>query len=132
MGSTKMVATTLTIVLALLIGASRVDAEGGGDLFVRGFRVDPLPLLTCDDQLKKEREATKSDLVQPWPAQQDQTRPDILRVTVQERVYCVKAFTVETSRPVSANPEEGRKACGPNDQRRGMGGTRNLGNECKK
>lgn len=127
---TRTVATTLTIALAVLIGASRADADGG-DLFVLSLRVDPLPLLTCDDQLKKEREATKSDLVQPWPAQQDQIRPDILRVTVQEHVYCVKAFTVETSRPVAANPEEGRKACGP-DQRRGMGGTRNLGKECKK
>jgi hypothetical protein len=123
----------LLVSMALLGRAGGVAAaDGDADLWVRALRVDPLPLLTCDEGLSKAREATKGDLTQPWPARKDEVRPSILRVTVAQQVYCVKAFMVETSRPVPANTQDPTKPCGPQEPQRGMGGTRNLGKECKR
>ena len=75
-------------------------ARGGRAFSAGAFRWQWLKL-----RKKAEREFARTDFREPWPATQDATSPLFLRVTVEGHEYCVKAFTVDTDKAVSASKE---------------------------
>jgi hypothetical protein len=111
--------------VALLIAtASPAAAEDA--LKVTKLRTEKVVLYDCADGTKKGEYARK-DFQGPWPIVQGSPPPPggLLRVQVGDSQYCVRAYAVEATRPVMANPECGAEiaALQPRSaSTRGLGG----------
>ena len=94
------------VLLATVSAAWAAELPKVESLKVTKLRMEKVALYLCDGERKKaEREFARTDFREPWPATQDATSPLFLRVTVEGHEYCVKAFTVDTDKAVSASKE---------------------------
>ena len=100
---------------------------------VKGLRTDKVTLYDCNpekDKRKPQREIAKKDFQGSWPATRDPSSPLYLKVEVDKREYCIRAFAVETDKPVAAQKD---KECGAMVAGRQMktGATRGVGEGCR-
>jgi hypothetical protein len=117
------------VVGLLLLGVwSGIGAEE--TLKVVKLRTEKVGLFDCKDSTKKS-EFSKKEFREPWPvlSTSSVTPPSgFLQVVVGGEHYCVRAYTVETNKPIPASAECG--ALVAVDQPKSAA-TRGLGKECK-
>ena len=92
--------------VALLLGASagRAAPQGSETFSVKGLRTEKVTLYDCNqdkDKRKAVKDVARKDFRGPWSATRDPASPLYLRVQVDREEYCVRAFVVETDRPVA-------------------------------
>lgn len=120
-----------TVVALLLAGAGTGWAQETFN--VKGLRTDKVTLYDCNSEKEKrkpQREVAKKDFRGPWSATRDPSSPLYLKVQVDKSEYCVRAFAVETDKPVTIQKD---KECGAMVAGRQLktGATRGVGEECR-
>jgi hypothetical protein len=116
------------VVMMVVLGASAVWA---GELQVTKLRTEKIGLYDCKDGTKKADFARK-DFQGSWPVLQDQSvvaSSGLLPVSVGGQPYCVKAYTVETNKPMAVSAECGAMVAAAQPK---SAATRGLGEECQK
>ena len=120
------------LALALLLaGAGTARAQ---EVFsVKGLRTEKVTLYDCNPEKEKrkpQKEVAKQDFRGPWSATRDPSSPLYLKVQVDKHEYCVRAFAVETDKPVTNQKD---KECGAMVAGREpkTGATRGVGEGCK-
>ena len=76
---------------------------------VKGFRTEKVTLYDCNpdkEKRKPQREVARSDFRGPWSASRDPSSPLYLKVQVDKSEYCVRAFAVETDKPVTIKKDQ--------------------------
>jgi hypothetical protein len=86
-----------------------------------------LALLDCNDGSKKG-DFAKSAFRAPWPAGPSK-QPGLLAVQVNGAWYCVRAYAVETNKPVDVKAECGAVVAEKHPK---SAATRGIGEECPK
>ncbi len=90
--------------IALLLGTSAAPAGAGEETWtVKGLRTEKVTLYDCNpdrDKRKPQMEVTRKDFKGPWVASRDSS-PLYLKVRVDGAEYCVRAFAVDTEKPVA-------------------------------
>ena len=120
---------TLAVAL-LLAGAGTVRAQ---EVFsVKGLRTEKVTLYDCHPEKEKrkpQKEVTRTDFRGPWSATRDPRSSLYLRVEVDKSEYCVRAFAVETDKPVTIQKDN---ECGARVAGRQLktGATRGVGEAC--
>jgi hypothetical protein len=117
---------------ALLLTAAGAVWAAEDVLLVTKIRTDTW-LYDCDDptDTTKKTPVRKTDvLVPPWKAIASSS-PEYLQVTVDGKSKCVRAYAVETNRPIAVKGECGPKDPG-RDARAKFAATRNAGEGCSR
>jgi hypothetical protein len=122
---------TLGIVLILAGSAGPAAAE---TFNVKGLRTEKVTLYDCNpdkDKRRAQTEVTRKDFGPGWPATRDPASPLYLKVQVNGGEYCVRAFAVETDRPVAIqkDAECGAMIAGKQPK---TGAIRGVGEECRR
>lgn len=115
--------------LLLLVAWSGVEAEDA--LKVVKLRTEKVGLFDCKDSTRRS-EFSKKDFLEPWPvfSSPSVTPPSgFLEVGVGGERYCVRAYTVETNRPIAASAECDALVAAEQPK---TAATRGLGKECKR
>ncbi len=90
--------------IALLLGASAAPAGAAEETWtVKGLRTEKVTLYDCNpdrDKRKPQMEVARKDFKGPWVATRDSS-PLYLKVRVDSAEYCVRAFAVDTEKPVA-------------------------------
>jgi len=120
-----------TVVALLLAGAGTAWAQETFN--VKGLRTDKVTLYDCNPDKEKrrpQREVAKKDFRGSWSATRDPSSTLYLKVRVDKSEYCVRAFAVETDKPVTIQKD---KECGAMVAGRQLktGATRGVGEECR-
>jgi hypothetical protein len=122
--------------IALLLGgavsAGRAGAQGGDTFSVKALRTEKVTLFDCNPEKDKRRavkDVARDKFVGPWPATRDPDSPLYLRVQVERVEYCVRAFAVETDRPVTIQKDIECRAMVAGKQPK-TGATRGVGEKC--
>lgn len=94
------------------------------------LRTEKVALLDCTDGGKRG-DFPRADFKDPWPvlAGSPAPPPGLVRVEVRGQPYCVRAYAVETDRPIAASAECGAVVASPQPK---SAATRGLGEECKR
>ena len=118
------------VVLLLLAGAGTAWAQETFN--VKGLRTEKVTLYDCNPEKEKrkpQKEVAKKDFRGSWPAARDPSSPLYLKVQVDKSEYCVRAFAVETDKPVVIQKD---KECGAMvaGRQQKTGATRGVGEAC--
>lgn len=118
--------------IAVLLAAG-APAWGQETFSVKGLRTEKVTLYDCNpekDKRRAQREVARKDFTAAWPATRDPASPLYLRVQVDRAEYCVRAFAVETDRPVviQKDAECGTMVAGKQPK---TGATRGVGEACR-
>ena len=118
----------VAVVALLVVGAGTVGADEA--LKVTKLRTEKVTFYDCQDGSKKGEFARK-DFQGSWPIIQGGTAPasGLVRVKVGEVEHCVRAYAVETNKPIAASAECGAMVAMNQPK---SAATRGLGEECKK
>jgi hypothetical protein len=100
---------------------------------VKGLRTEKVTLYDCNpdkDKRRPQMDVARKDFHAAWPATRDPVSPLFLRVQIERTEYCVRAFAVETDRPVAIqkDAECGAMVAGKQPK---TGATRGVGEACK-
>ena len=116
------------IVAAVLLGL--VAAAAAQDAWhVTRLRTANVTLFDCKDGSKKTEYAQK-DFQAPWPILAGPSEAGLLTVKVGADQYCVRAYAVETNKPVAASSDCGALVAANQPK---AGATRGVGGaDCKK
>jgi hypothetical protein len=92
--------------IALLLGGpSAAPAAAAEETWsVKGLRTEKVTLYDCNpdrDKRKPQMDVTRRDFKGPWVATRDPASPLYLKVQVDRAEYCVRAFAVDTEKPVA-------------------------------
>ncbi len=115
------------VVGGLVLGASAV---GAGELQVTKLRTEKIGLYDCKDGTKKGDFARK-DFQGSWQVLQNTSvvpSSGLLPVSIGGQPYCVKAYTVETNKPMAVSAECGAVVAAAQPK---SAATRGLGEECQ-
>jgi len=125
--STPVRLLEVATVLLFIVATSATWADEA--LKVTKLRTEKIALYDCSDGTKTGEYARK-DFQGTWPIVPSSTSPPsgLLRVQVGEQQYCVRAYAVETNKPISANPECGAIVAMAQPK---SAATRGLGGDCK-
>jgi hypothetical protein len=117
------------VLLLTAFGASWAD-EAAKATRVTRLRTEKVALYNCNDGTKKTDFARK-DFRDPWPIVPGSApaQGGLLQVKVGDQHVCVRAYTVETDKPISASAECGAVVA---MQEPKSAATRGLGGECKR
>jgi hypothetical protein len=123
--------------IALLLGGAGgatapAAAQDTETFTVKGLRTDKVTLYDCNpdkDKRKAQKDVARKDFRGPWPATRDVASTVYLKVQVDGADYCVRAFAVETDRPVAIKKDLECHAMVAGKQPK-TGATRGVG-ECK-
>lgn len=116
----------VTLVIALL---GVVGVAAAQDVQVTKLRTAKVALLDCKDGAKKMDYAQK-DFQAPWPVLAGPSEAGLLTVKVGNEQYCVRAYAVETNKPVAASSDCGALVAANQPK---AGATRGVGGaDCKK
>ncbi len=123
--------------IALLLGgasgsAAPVAGEENETFSVKGLRTEKVTLYDCNpdkDKRKAQKDVARKDFRGPWSATRDLASTVYLKVQVDGAEYCVRAFAVETDRPVAIKKDLECQAMVAGKQPK-TGATRGVG-ECK-
>jgi hypothetical protein len=120
--------------IALLLGsASAAPAVAAEETWtVKGLRTEKVTLYDCNpdrDKRQPQMDVTRKDFKGPWVATRDPASPLYLKVQVDRVEYCVRAFAVDTDKPVAIERDRecGAMVAGKLPK---TGATRGVG-ECK-
>ena len=119
-------------VLAALVLAAPAAAWAQDGVKVLRLRTEKVPLYDCADSAKRKLEFARKDFQGSWPVVADggaATPSGFLRVQVGAEQYCVRAYAVETDKPIAASSECGAVVASAQQK---SAATRGLGSECKK
>jgi hypothetical protein len=117
----------------VLCGASAGPAAPAEESWtVKGLRTEKVTLYDCNpdrDKRKPLMDVTRKDFKGPWVATRDPASPLYLKVQVDHVEYCVRAFAVDTEKPVAIDRDRecGAMVAGKLPK---TGATRGVG-ECK-
>jgi hypothetical protein len=92
--------------IALLLGGpSAAPAAAAEETWsVKGLRTEKVTLYDCNpdrDKRKPQMDVARKDFKGPWVATRDPASPLYLKVQVDRAEYCVRAFAVDTEKPVA-------------------------------
>jgi hypothetical protein len=114
--------------IALSLGAA--SAASAADLEVTALRTDPVRLYNCEKPTDEPRNFPKKDFKGPWKAAVVPTAPaGFLQVLVGDTPYCVRAYSVQTNRPIPITAECERTRQAREEQK--IAATRNVGEGCR-
>lgn len=120
--------------IALLLGGASAGPAAAAEesWTVKGLRTEKVTLYDCNpdrDKRKPQMDVARKDFKGPWMATRDPASPLYLKVQVDRVEYCVRAFAVETEKPVviDRDRECGAMVAGKLPK---TGATRGVG-ECK-
>jgi hypothetical protein len=117
-------------VLAALVLAAPAAARAQDGMKVLRLRTEKVPLYDCADSARRKTEFARKDFQGSWPVVSGGTTPSgFLRVQVGGEQYCVRAYAVETDKPIAASSECGAVVAAAQQK---SAATRGLGAECKK
>lgn len=118
------------VVLGALLLAAASTAWAQDTVKVLKLRTDRVTLYDCANGARKSEFARK-DFQGSWPVVTSATPAPsgLLRVQVGAEQYCVRAYAVETDRPIAASAECGAVVAAAQPK---SAATRGLGGECKK
>lgn len=124
----------LEATVVALLAASAGTAWAQEAFTVKGLRTDKVTLYDCNpdkEKRKPQEEVTKEKFSGPWPATRDPSSPLYLKVQVGKKEHCVRAFAVDTDKPVTIKKDQ---ECGTMVAGRQLktGATRGVGEECPK
>ena len=112
---------------ALLVAVATAAAPAEDAWKVTRLRTEKVTLYDCKDPTKKTEFARK-DFQDPWPVISGPSAGGLLQVRVGGQPYCVRAYAVETNKPVSASSECGAVVAAGQPK---SAATRGMGEECK-
>lgn len=119
--------------IALLLAGAGPAAAAEETFSVKGLRTEKVTLYDCNperDKRKAQKDVAKKDFRGAWPATRDPASPLYLKVQVDREEYCVRAFAVETDKPVKIEKDGECRAMVAGKQPK-TGATRGVG-ECQK
>jgi len=116
------------IVVAMLLGVVATAAAQDA-VQVTKLRTPKVVLFDCADGSKKADFAQK-DFQAPWPVLAGPSDAGLLTVKVGAEQYCVRAYAVETNKPVAASSDCGALVAANQPK---AGATRGVGGvDCKR
>ena len=116
------------VVVALFLGVVATAAAEEA-VQVTKLRTPKVTLFDCKDGSKKADYAQK-DFQAPWPVLAGPSDAGLLTVKVGAEQYCVRAYAVETNKPVAASSDCGALVAANQPK---SGATRGVGGvDCKK
>lgn len=124
---TKLQLNRHDLMLGLLLSGICGAAWAQPDLKVVKLRTEKVALLDCNDGSKK-RDYERASFQGPWPAGPSK-QPGLLAVEVGGAWYCVRAYAVETNKPVDVRAECGAVVA---EKQPKSAATRGIGEECPK
>jgi hypothetical protein len=123
-----------TLGIALLLGGTSAGPGAAAEetWTVKGLRTEKVTLYDCHpdrDKRKPQMDVARKDFKGPWVATRDPASPLYLRVQVERVEYCVRAFAVDTDKPVTIQKDMECRAMVAGKQPK-TGATRGVGEEC--
>jgi hypothetical protein len=118
------------VLAALLLAATDTGVGAEQAVKVLRLRTEKVALYDCKDGSKKS-DFSRGDFKDPWPVVGGSPAPPtgMIRVQVAGQPYCVRAYVVETDRPIAASAECGAVVASSQQK---SAATRGLGEECKR
>lgn len=119
--------------LGFTLALSAVAAPVAAETFsVTALRTEKVTLYDCNpdkDKRKAQAEVDRKSFVPAWPATRDPVSPLYLKVHANGGEYCVRAFAVQTDRPVriEKDAECGAMVAGKQPK---TGAIRGVGEKC--
>lgn len=111
----------LVIVLVLAVGSAAAQDQ------VTRLRMDKVSLYACEDPGRKIKDFGRNEFQAPWPIKPGgPSKEGLLAVEINGEPYCVRAYTVETNKPVHASGDCGTMVASAQPR---SGATRGLGDK---
>jgi hypothetical protein len=123
------------VVIAVLLGVAVGTAAAQGRQVTK-IRTDKVTLFSCTSDERgnllgefseKNEEVARTTTAPGWPILSEPSKAGRLVVQVGDKLYCVRAYAVETNKPIHAEADCGTMVAAAQPR---SGATRGLGEKC--